>query len=202
MLSPNQALLMAAVQNAPEPISLERLSEMSREDGYPFGENSARNVMKRIEQRGWVVSTGKGKARSFSPTPEGIAALAEPPEAAAPAPVEIRPVTPDESPDNGSRRYVVLEQVTLVDLVGGLLDEADTAFAPDVSDALEKALHDHVIYEVVAEPSARNTEHALRQAAKTAFEGGGEPTLVPIAAKMFQPTVVKVNVSSTVSIGG
>lgn len=201
MLTENQILLLRRTCEAAEPESTGVLANVANATGHPFGENAARNAMSRLEARGFVVGSGAGRAKTWVPTAAGHAALSE-------AGIEPAPATsngdgptpdPDESREGGSMRtYVVLEECTLADAVREALPD-DYTHLPD--DFYEK-LGSKVIYDKVATPAARNTEHAYRQTAKTVYpDVDADPVLVAVADKMFQPTPVRVQNRQTVSIG-
>lgn len=190
MLTTNQLILLGAVVSAQAPPSTGSLATVSNDAGNPFGEDAARNSMSRLEQRGYVVGSGRGRAKTWAPTPEGHAAHQElVPVVETPAPQD-----PDSGQEKGPRTYVVLEECSLADAVREALPD-DYA----VPDTLYEALNDKVVYDKVFAPEARNTEHALRQTAKAMYASDEHPTLVAIAGKMFRPVQPKVNNRQTVS---
>lgn len=192
MLTANQLILLGHVVRATEPPSTNVLSAVSKGDGSPFGENAARNGMKRMEDRGFVVGSGAGKSKTWTPTPAGRSAYTE----LLPAEEPPEPQEEDSSP-KGPRSYVVLEECSLADAVREAL--------PDdypLPDSFYEALNGKKVYDRVHEPDARNTEHALRQTAKSVYRDATEdPTLVAVAGKMFRPTPVRLNRGLTVGIG-
>lgn len=192
MLTANQLIMLGAVVSAPQPRSTEWLAAVSNESGHPFGDDAARNCMSRLEARGFVVGSGRGRAKTWSPTPQGAAAHQE----LVPTP---EPPTPDSDPEKGPRTYVVLEECSLADAVREALPDDYTHLPDD----LYEALAHKVVYDLVHSPEARNTEHALRQTAKAVYDGSedADPTLIAVAGKMWKPTPVRVNNRQTVSIG-
>lgn len=99
------------------------------------------------------------------------------------------------------RTYVVLEELSLAAAIeqNVAAGQFDAGYLDPILDALQEV----GVYIKVATPVSRNTEHAYRQAAKDVYAGGDvdEPVLVAVAAKMFQPTPVKITNRQTVSIG-
>jgi len=193
VLTPNQLLLLGAVvHHTGTPPTTEALAAMKNESDQPFGENAARNCMSRLESRGFVAGSGRGRLKSWTPTPTGAAAYSE-----------MVPTSPEPEPEpetgveeKGPRTYVVLEQCSLADAVREALPD-DYA----VADSLYEALNGKTVYDKVASPAARNTEHALRQTAKAVYHDSAEdPTLVAVASKMWKPTPVRLNNRQTVSI--
>lgn len=198
MLTANQIILLGKVVTASEPPSTAALSAVSKDDGAPFGENAARNGMKRLEDRGLVAGSGAGKSKTWAPTPQGRAAFEE--SAGAPAP-ELDETsddpTPDSSPKGTPRSYVMLEECSLADAVREALPD-DVA----VPDSVYAALNGKLVYDLVYEVAARNAEHALRQTGKRVYADAQEdPQLVAVARKMFRPTRVRLNRDLTVGIG-
>ena len=109
------------------------------------------------------------------------------------------PVTPDSSRDDGLRRYVVLEQQDLAELVEGLfagkgveLDDDDRAVLEGIEVLLNLGTY-----------GSKNTEHALRQAAKQAYDSveHAEPTLIPVSETYWRPTKLTVKNERTVTFG-
>jgi hypothetical protein len=160
-------------------------------------EDQARNLLTRLEKRGHVSGDGRGKTRvwAYVSTPELDTSL---------GPLEAPAVSSNGSgPETGVRTYVVLERRRLDELVAEILDEADAAdLTEDQADALRMF---GSVHETVSSPEARNTEHALRIAAKDAYEhlpGEHSPRMVAVADRHFQELVVHVKNSQTVSLGG
>lgn len=192
MLTTNQLILLGAACAAAVPPSTGALAAVSKSDGSPFGENAARNGMKRLEDRGFVVGSGSGTSKTWAPTPAGRSALQELVPAADPPPVEDL-----DSSSVVGRAYVVLEEVTLEDALREALPE-DYA----VPDTLFEALNGKVVYDRVFSPEARNVEAALRQTAKAVYaDSEAPPTLVAVAGKMWKPQPVRLNNRLTVGIG-
>lgn len=193
-LSSNQLLLLGAVVNASVPATTESLAELKNEHGHEYGENAARNCMSRLEARGFVVGSGRGRRKVWSATPQGAAAyreLATAPEHEEESKVE----TPVE--DKGPRTYVVLEACSLADALAAALPEGYA-----VPDDLYEVVEGQKVYDLVQTVTARNTEHALRQTAKAAYSDSTDaPMLVAVATKMWKPTPVRLNNRPTVSIG-
>lgn len=195
MLTANQLILLGAVVSAPQPRSTEALASWHNDKGQAFGDDAARNCMARLEGRGLVVGSGRGRAKTWAPTPQGAAAHQE----LAPAATSEPDPDPDSNPEKGPRTYVVLEQCSLADAVREALPD-DIAVPDTVFDALASKL----VYDRVFSPEARNTEHALRQTAKAVYGGADPddpPMLIAVAGKMWKPTPVKLNNRQTVSIG-
>lgn len=196
MLTANQLILLGKICKAPEPISTAALAEIERDSGDPFGDDAARNALTRIETRGFIVGSGKGRTKTWAPTRPGIEAYDELAPAAATAP-DDPPATPDSSP-KGPRTYVVLEECSLADAVRAALPEDFT----HIPDDFYEALKGKVIYDRVFEPQARNTEHALRQTAKAVYNPEQEPpVLVAVVGRTFRPEPVTLNQRLTVGIG-
>jgi hypothetical protein len=193
MLTANQLILLGVVVSAQLPPSTVELAAVGNEHGHEFGEDAARNCMSRLEVRGFVVGAGRGRAKTWAPTPAGSAAYQEllPAEAPASSPDEA---DQDSSQEKGPRTYVVLEECSLADAVREALPD-DYA----VPDTLYEALNGKAIYDIVLSPEARNTEHALRQTAKALYDADEHPTLVAVAGKMWRPVKPKVNNRQTVS---
>lgn len=155
-------------------------------------EDQARNLLARLERRGHVAGDGHGKRRvwTYVSTPELEVSLG------APAPPR------QADPATALRTYVVLERRQLDELVEEVLEEA--GIGAMLSDEVLAALRDAgAVFDPVADPEARNTEHALRSAAKEAYGHVAEadPAMVAVASRMFQVETVKVRNSQTVSIG-
>lgn len=193
MLTANQLTMLGVVVNAQQPQSTESLAAVGNEHGHPFGEDAARNCMSRLEARGFVVGSGRGRAKTWAPTPTGSAAYQELTPAPAPA-SSPDDADQDSSQEKGPRSYVVLEECSLADAVREALPD-DYA----VPDTLFEALNGKVVYDIVLSPEARNTEHALRQTAKAIYSADEHPTLVAVAGKMWRPVKPKVNNRQTVS---
>lgn len=97
--------------------------------------------------------------------------------------------------ESNARRYKVLEERDLADLVLELL-EAKGVTVDD--DALE-LLRDHEVYHSIATPVARNAEHAFRQAAKDL--PAGERQLVAASERWLTSQTIVTRKNTTVSIG-
>lgn len=178
MLSPNQIELLASVAGAPGPVSLATIAQWHIGQPHQFGDDAARNAMKRMEARGLVVGSGTGRQRAYEVTDAGHTEL----RAAGGAPSQ------DSGPISATRNYIVLEAVALEDL-----DAYIEAMAPGLD---VETVHVHV-----ATVDARNTSHALRAAA-TAYPGPeGTPELIPVAERYWQPYPVKIGSRRTVSLG-
>jgi hypothetical protein len=158
-----------------------------------YTEDQARNLLARLEKRGHVAGDGHGRTRvwSYVSTPELETSLGPPDP----------PALNGGSPETGVRTYVVLERRALDDLVVEIAEEAGLEVDADLIDALAQA---DAVFDRIADPVARNTEHALRTAAKDAYEGVPgefEPSMVAVAERMFQVVSLKVKNSQTVGIG-
>lgn len=193
-LTPNQRKFLGIV--ADEPQTTAYLAQLpSAENDAKIGENAARNLMNRLEKRELVTGSGRGSARRWSSTALGVQALTDRSE----LPDDPAPPPSDSSPDSGTRVYVVLEELNLAKLVADVLEEAGVEHIHTEAD---DALGSLTVYCKIGEPEARNTEHALRVAAKSEYgDVGGEPRLVPIAAKMFQAQTVRIQNRQTVTVG-
>lgn len=160
-------------------------------------DDQARNLLARLEKRGCISGDGKGRTRVWTyVTSEELEIALGPAEE--PGAGDTRN---GSSPETGIRMYVVLEERRLDELVAEILDEAGSA----LTDEQVSALHDAgVIFDHVADPLARNTEHALRSAAKEVYDVAPEarPRMVAVASRMFQVEEVTVQNRQTVSIGG
>lgn len=178
-LSPNQTILLRRIIDAGRPVPISEVAEWHVGLPQPFGENAARNALKRLEDRELVTGTGTGRSRAFSVTRIGEGELNE--AAAPPGGGESQ----DSGPVSASRNYFVLEELDLTECtvseLEDLLDNVDTVY-------LHRATVD-----------ARNTEHALRQAADVLPDG--DVTLIPVAERMWQPEPVRIRNKRQVSIG-
>jgi hypothetical protein len=158
--------------------------------------DQARNLLSRLEKRGHIAGDGHGRRRvwTYISTPELETSLG-PPDG--PSSSRLN----GSSPGTGVRTYVVLEERDLMDLVAEVLSDAgiDTAI---LADPVETALREAgKIYDPVDEPEARNTEHALRVAAKNTYgQIDAEPRMVAVADRMFKIETVRVRNAPTVSI--
>src|SRR4051794_35323124 len=83
------------------------------------------------------------------------------------------------------RRYHVLEERDLSDVVRELLDTPTAAAVADM-------LRGKVVFDLVAVTDARNPETAVRNAAKVAASRSGQMHLIAVADRMFQPLAVRV----------
>lgn len=189
-MTPNQMILLRAVCAATSPLTTAELSLLATEHGPAFGENAARNAMSRMEARGLVAGSGKGRAKTWTPTPSAHELVGE-----------IVPDDQDGSLESHLRTYIVLEQLSLAAVVADLLPEGFVLSEHGAVDIMA-ILDGRDVYERIVEVTARNTEHAYRQAAKQVYgDGDAAPTLVAIAEKQWKPTEVRVNTRQTVSIG-
>lgn len=119
--------------------------------------------------------------------------------AAPPAPApETDPVEPDTG-RSPTRTYHVLEERSLGDLVLERLgDEYPNGITPT---ALWDLLGDELIYDRIATTDARNTEGALRNAAKQIQGRSGEVTLIPVSDRSWHPESVTIRVEQIVTVG-
>lgn len=194
-LSDNQLRLMAAIRDSESVQNTAMLGTIRTRDRSQIGADAARKVLLRAEARGLVTGDGVGQDRTWSLTPSGLAAVDE-----------LRPARAGEDA-SGVRGYVVLEELQLAELVGRL--------AVVDSEVLD-ALGDQQVYVVAASVTARNTEHAFRQAAKTVYAGrttgwqedpaneDGEILTVPSIAideKRWRAEPVNARRGVTVSVG-
>jgi hypothetical protein len=163
---------------------------------FVHSQDQARNLLSRLEKRGHVVGEGVGRDRvwTFQPSEELDVALG-PNTPASPGPRN------GAHPETGVRTYVVLERRLLDELVGEIAERAGVEFPEDLARAVAA---EEPIFERVLDPQARNTEHALRIAAKATYEDALEaaPQMVAVAERMFQVETVLVRNQSTVSIKG
>lgn len=109
------------------------------------------------------------------------------------------PVTPDSNRADGLRSYVVLEQQDLGELVEGLLG----AKGIEIGEDLAQTLSGLDVLLNLGTYDSKNTEHALRQAAKQAYADTehAEPTLIPVSETYWRPTKVTVKNERTVTFG-
>lgn len=194
-LSPQQVHALHALRAAGSTTTAQFIESNRSLSGAPYTDDQARNLLKRLEGRGHLAGDGHGRTRvwSYVSSPQLEIALG-PPES---------PATPgaDPSPEPAIRTYVVLERRPLDELV---MEICETAGCDEVPDAVVEALREaESVFERVADPEARNTEHALRTAAKDAYGHVEEadPDMVAVASRMFQIVTVKVRNSQTVSLG-
>lgn len=191
-MTPNQIILLRAACGTVPPTTAD-LALLLNEHGDSFGENAARNAMSRMEARGLVQGVGRGKMRAWMPTTEGRALFAQ-----------LEPEAPAESTLRG---YVVLEECSLANVIR---DRLPDQWAPTLAFGASGALQDlldtvdtMLVYARVADVTARNTEHAYRQAAKSIYaDGDNSPTLIAVAEKQWRPTEVRIQTRQTVSVGG
>jgi hypothetical protein len=118
---------------------------------------------------------------------------------APPPPADYNDTSPeheagDSSPEelrSPSRTYHVLEERNLAELVLELLgDESDVA------------LEEFEVYEPVTVTEARNSEGALRNAAKQIVGRSGEVTLIPVSGRSWHPETVTIAVERVVTVHG
>lgn len=122
---------------------------------------------------------------------------------ASPAPEPDPQEDRDSSPGDGSRPYVVLEECPdLAALVLALLEEEGVDLEDSISPEALGALRDVAVFRRLGVFEARNSEHALRRAAKTSYaDDTGEFELVSVSEKMWRPLTVRVRATQTVAIG-
>lgn len=142
------------------------------------------------------------------------AATAAPAPAPAPAPAEpidhdgdVQGPPAESSPDqglpadsnhtDGLRSYVVLEQRDLSELVATLF----AAKGIDLDDDDAQVLSGLTVLLNLGTYPSKNTEHALRQAAKQAYDDTehAEPTLIPVSETYWRPTRLTVKNERTVT---
>lgn len=186
MLSSNQAALLRRLADSSEPVMLSVIAGWSLNGHGEYGENAARNALKRMQDRGLVAGSGAGRTRSYVATPVGRSALAE--HAGAP-PADDPPPTPDSGPASATRNYIVLERVALEDFEAWL--EVQQEHGVQVEEVLVQ----------VAFVDARNTEHALRLAANDYPDIDADPLLIPVAERMWQPETVQIRNKRSITIG-
>ena len=199
-LSDNQLRLMVAIRDSESLQSTAMLGTVRTRDRSAIGADAARKVLLRAEARGLVTGEGVGQERTWNLTPEGRAAVDE-----------LRPARAGGDDATGVRGYVVLEELQLAELVLRLV-----AGQQSVPAEVLEALAEHKVYVPAASVTARNTEHAFRQVAKTVYrhrDGGwredpededGEVLTVPSIAideKRFKVQPVNARRGLTVSVG-
>lgn len=125
--------------------------------------------------------------------------LAPPPPADPGAGSEARDSSPEElrSP---SRVYHVLEERNLAEFVLELMGD-------EYPDGINKAelndlLQESEVYEPVTVTEARNSEGALRNAAKQIVGRSGDVTLIPVSARSWHPETVTIAVERVVTVHG
>jgi hypothetical protein len=108
-------------------------------------------------------------------------------------------VTADSSRTDGLRSYVVLEQQDLADLVRAVVGPGEA----DEYDTLIGALEGFAVLHNLGTYASKNTEHALRQAAKQAYDEAehATPTLIPVSETYWRPTKLTVKNERTVTFG-
>lgn len=101
----------------------------------------------------------------------------------------------DSNQDSSLRRYVVLEQQDLPTLIESL----GVALGEEATEALSGCT---VLHNLGTFPS-KNTEHALRQAAKQAYDEADHatPTLIPVSETYWRPHKLTVKNERTVTFG-
>lgn len=118
----------------------------------------------------------------------------DPPAAAAGA----EPEAPDSS-RSPTRTYHVLEERSLGALVCERLgDDYPSGITPS---ALFDLLGDETVYDRISTTEARNTEGALRNAAKQLPGRSGEVTLIPVSDRSWHPENVNIRVEQIVTVG-
>lgn len=104
-------------------------------------------------------------------------------------------VSADSSRTDGLRRYVVLEQQDLP----ALIESLGVALGEEATEALTgcTVLHNLGTF------ASKNTEHALRQAAKQAYDDAehATPTLIPVSETYWRPQQLTVKNERTVTFG-
>lgn len=196
-LSPQQVHALRALRAAGSITTESFRATVRTLDGHPYTDDQARNLLKRLEKRGHLAGDGQGRTRvwTYVPTEELQLALG-PDQEPAPGGRAAR------DPETAIRTYVVLERRDLAELVREILDEAGVEALTDAQeDALDQV---EAVFARLADPEARNTEHALRSAAKGAYSdvpGDHAPQLVAVASRHFQIETVAVRNAQTVSIG-
>jgi hypothetical protein len=192
-LSPNQVQALKVLRAAGSMTTQAFIDAAPSSNGLVIHtEDQARNLLARLEKRGHLAGDGHGRTRvwTYVHSPELEEVLG--------APATQRPA---RDPETALRTYVVLERRRLDELVDEVLGEAGAGeLTEDQADALAQA---EAVFDRVDTPEARNTEHALRTAAKEVYGHVNEadPEMVAVASRMFQVEVVKVRNSQTVSIG-
>lgn len=189
MLSSNQAELLRRIIDAGRPVPISEVAEWKLGGAnHEFGENAARNALKRMEDRELVTGSGAGRARSYAATRIGTSALAEH-AGAAPPPAQGQ----DSGSETATRNYIVLEQIPLGDFDAWLEAQQERGVA---------SLEPQEVFVKVATVDARNTEHAIRQAATIAYDDmEADPVLIPVADRMWQPVEVRIRNKRSISIG-
>jgi hypothetical protein len=192
-LSPNQVQALKVLRAAGSMTTQAFIDAAPSSNGLVIHtEDQARNLLARLEKRGHLAGDGHGRTRvwTYVHSPELEAVLGAPPAK-----------RPARDPETALRTYVVLERRRLDEFVDEILGEAGAGeLTEDQADALAQA---EAVFDRVDTPEARNTEHALRTAAKEVYGHVNEadPEMVAVASRMFQVEVVKVRNSQTVSIG-
>lgn len=109
---------------------------------------------------------------------------------------------PSDAPElrSPSRCYHVLEERNLAELVLELMGDEypDGINKAELKDLLEES----EVYEPVTVTEARNSEGALRNAAKQIIGRSGEVTLIPVSARSWHPETVTIAVERVVTVGG
>lgn len=199
-LTDNQERLLAAIRaeqgrNPRVALTSAALGQVRDRHRNPLGD-AARKVAGRLESRGLIASDGHGAGRTWALTDAGQALIDE-----------RQPVSAGSQSDGPRLRpYVVLEQTTLGELYSRYARENGGLLELDDVRAVE-------VYVIVAEPQARNTEHAYRQVAKEVYgprasqhdlwdeEGVYEVSSVAIDASRWKVEQVRPKQDISVSIG-
>lgn len=145
-----------------------------------------------------------------APPADPVADEREPEEAPTPEPdaaggpgsrVERRAASSDSSQEDKMRRYVVLERADLAEFARAIAG-GDKPITLTAEELLERLTGVEVLSNLGTYDS-RNTEHALRQAAKQGFPDveHARPTLIPVAETYWRPTPVIVKNERTVTVG-
>jgi hypothetical protein len=108
-------------------------------------------------------------------------------------------VSADSNRETGLRSYVVLEEQNLGELVRSLLTPEEA----DDNDSLLRQLEDLTVLHNLGTYASKNTEHALRQAAKQAYDEAehATPTLIPVSETYWRPHKLTVKNERTVTFG-
>jgi hypothetical protein len=124
------------------------------------------------------------------PAPEAAGAAGADDEGRDSSPEELRSPT---------RTYHVIEERSLADLVLERLEgEIDQPWTPEVV----RQFLDEPVYEPVTITEARNSEGALRSAAKAIIGRAGDVTLIPVSSRSWHPETVTIAVERIVTVGG
>lgn len=202
-LTENQLILLNAVVAAGQPMTLEALAAVRKSTGDEFGENAARNAMKRMEERGLVVGSGPGRKRKIALTAYGEQERKD----ASPVPDPQDPPAPaengssDSSSRPGWRTYTMLEELDVYELVRQYVPDE----ALPVLEKLKPELQGKTAYEVITRAVAPNADNALRATGKEIFaQLGGKPDEDPrvIAVPRFRVEPLEIGDDGRVRLGG